>query len=114
MPRTYWLEDHILSSQLVLIEPSEKEFARILDAMGRRSADDFDMEIINKLYGESCLIIPHRRYDLLSGELRKDDHFAYLGSSEEQWDADVVLEEAKYLHFSDWPFSKPWVPQTEG
>jgi len=32
----------------------------------------------------------------------------YLGSSSEIWDTREVLEEVSYLHFSDWPYPKPW------
>lgn len=110
MPRTYWLEhEHTLSSQLVLVEPSEFEFKRILDAFNHRASSDFDMEIVNRLYGESCFILPHRRYDLLTGEFKSSHHERYLGSKEEVWDADKVFNEAKFLHFSDWPSPKPWI-----
>lgn len=110
MPRAYWLDD-TLSSQLVLVESSKTEFARIQHAFETRGNSDFDMEIVNDLYGDSALIIPHRRYDLITGEFRvdPDKHFKYLGSAEEQWDPDKVVEEAKFLHFSDWPVLKPWL-----
>lgn len=111
MPRAYWL-DHTLSSQLVLVEPSAFEFKRIQKAFANRTDDQFDMDIMNDLYGDDCLIIPHRRYDLITGEFRAGDsgHTSYLGSKEEQWNPDGALEEAKFLHFSDWPVNKPWLP----
>lgn len=113
MPRAYWLDDHILSSQLVLVEPSEFEFNRIQDAFNSRGGSDFDMEIVNNLYGDSCFIIPHRRYDLLTGEFKNPDHHKYLGSKEEKWNANKIFEETKFVHFSDWPFPKPWLPATD-
>lgn len=109
MPRAYWLEK-TLSSQLVLVEPSDFQFRRILKAFTSRSTNDFDMEIVNDLYGSDCIVIPHRKYDLLSGEFREKDHRKYLGSGEETWDPEKALEEAKYVHFSDWPLPKPWLP----
>lgn len=109
MPRAYWLDD-TLSSQLVLIEPSEFEFQRILKAFDSRSSHDFDMEIVNNLYGSDCIIIPHRKYDLLTGEFRSKEHRKYLGSEEETWDPQKVFDEAKFVHFSDWPLPKPWLP----
>ncbi|KAL9105936.1 MAG: hypothetical protein Q9227_008960 [Pyrenula ochraceoflavens] len=113
MPRAYWLnpEDRTLSSQLVLLEPSEFEFSRIMDAMDHLAPNDFDMEIVNNLYRDSCWIIPHRKYDLLSGEFRNDPdkHDKYLGSKEEKWNGDAIIKEAKFLHFSDWPYPKPWI-----
>lgn len=61
------------------------------------------------------MIIPHRRYDLLTGEFRKkkNEHAAYLGSEEESWNATRALQEAKFLHFSDWPMRKPWLREDE-
>ncbi|KAF2726178.1 glycosyltransferase family 8 protein [Polychaeton citri CBS 116435] len=113
MPRAYWLED-TLSSQLVLVEPSQFEFKRIKDAFESRTDADYDMEIVNQLYGDDCIIIPHRKYDLLTGELRvkdrKEGHVNYLGSKEEVWDSDRILKETKFIHFSDWPYPKPWLP----
>jgi alpha-N-acetylglucosamine transferase len=108
MPRAYWLDD-ILSSQLVLVEPSTFEFNRIQEAFNNRGTTEFDMEIVNNLYGRSCFIIPHRKYDLLTGEFKASEHWKYLGNKEEEWDPDKVLEEAKFLHFSDWPYPKPWI-----
>jgi alpha-N-acetylglucosamine transferase len=112
MPRAYWLED-TLSSQIAVIEPSKYQFERILQAFRQRRESAFDMEILNDLYAQDCIIIPHRHYDLLTGEFRKTEHHRYLGSTTEQWDAERVLEEAKYVHFSDWPYPKPWKPESE-
>lgn len=109
MPRAYWLDQPFLSSQLVLVEPSELEMQRVIDAFQHRKPEDYDMEIVNNLYGDNCLIIPHRRYDLLTGEFRADEHYKYLGSKEEDWDPDRIYDEAKFLHFSDWPLPKPWI-----
>ncbi|THX74408.1 nucleotide-diphospho-sugar transferase [Aureobasidium pullulans] len=112
MPRAYWL-DNTLSSQLIVIEPSQREFKRILDAFDHRQETDFDMEIVNNLYGRDCLILPHRDYDLLTGEFRSTDHHKYLGSKTEVWEPHSILRAAKFLHFSDWPFPKPWVAGPE-
>lgn len=110
MPRAYWLDKPYLSSQLVLIQPSKEEFARVKNAIDTAPGSDFDMEIVNNLYGRDCMIIPHRRYDLLTGEFRsKGQHLSYLGNEYEQWDPEKMLQEAKFLHFSDWPMPKPWI-----
>ncbi|THZ18689.1 nucleotide-diphospho-sugar transferase [Aureobasidium pullulans] len=100
MPRAYWIDD-IFSTQIVVIEPSALEFERIQHAFEHRTMIEFDMEIMNKLYSQDCLILPHRRYDLVTGEFRSKEHDRYLGSSNEVWDARKVLEEVGYLHFSD-------------
>ena len=93
----------------MLIEPSEKEFGRIMNAIYSAKTDDYDMEIVNDLYRLSALIIPHRPYDLLTGEFRSKNHSRYLGSEADEWNVDEVLKEAKFLHFSDWPTPKPWL-----
>ncbi|KAG0653026.1 N-acetylglucosaminyltransferase [Hyphodiscus hymeniophilus] len=112
MPRAYWLprEEHFLSSQLILVEPSAIEFERVSKAIATAGPGEYDMEIFNNIYGDSALIIPHRRYDLLTRAFREDHRISYLGNDMEEWDPDKVLEEAKFLHFSDWPMTKPWIP----
>ncbi|KFY34305.1 hypothetical protein V494_06877 [Pseudogymnoascus sp. VKM F-4513 (FW-928)] len=111
MPRAYWITDSVvLSSQLVLVTPGADEFARIQNKIETASDKEFDMEIVNELYGNSALIIPHRPYNLLTGEFRHlENHTEYLGSDVEVWNAQEALKEAKFLHFSDWPVPKPWL-----
>ena len=117
MPRAYceWLKKFELSSQLLLLETSNEEFERVMDALGHSDADTFDMDILNTVYDTSAMILPHREYDLITGEFRsKDgepkDHSRYLGRSHATPDAKEVLRNAKFLHFSDWPVPKPWLP----
>jgi hypothetical protein len=83
--------------------------------MEHHESHDYDMDILNKVFGASTLVIPHRKYDLLTGEFRSDvdKHEAYLGSPTEIWNARDVLAEAKFVHFSDWPLPKPWLNATE-
>jgi hypothetical protein len=33
----------------------------------------YDMELLNRRYGDSAMVLPHRQYGLLSGEFRKKD-----------------------------------------
>lgn len=110
MPRAYWLsEESTLSSQLVLIQPKKEEFKRIKEAIDNAKSGEFDMEIVNNLYSRDCLVLPHRRYDLLTGEFRNNgSHAKYLGNDYEAWDPEMALKEAKFIHFSDWPVPKPW------
>ena len=108
MPRAYWLnpDDRVLSSQLVLIEPSRFELDRILQRMENRAGNEYDMDLVNHLYKDNAMVLPHRRYDILSGEFRGSDHTRYLGNNIEPWDADKIINETKFVHFSDWPFPK--------
>ncbi|KAG5742844.1 hypothetical protein H9Q70_014434 [Fusarium xylarioides] len=114
MPRAYWISpENILSSQLMLIQPSESEFSRIMQRVQSVKSGEYDMKIVNELYGDSALVFPHRHYDLLSGEFRNDKHAHYLGSELETWDPASAYSEAKLIHFSDWPLPKPWKPMSE-
>lgn len=115
MPRAYWLypDKEILSSQVILIEPTEKEFARVMEKVSAAGANDYDMEIVNELYRDSALVLPHRPYDMLTAEFRGSDHSKYLGSDREPWDPVMVYNEAKLAHFSDWPVPKPWLSTPE-
>ncbi|KAL8876316.1 MAG: hypothetical protein Q9198_005465, partial [Flavoplaca austrocitrina] len=109
MPRAYWLNasDRVMSSQLLLIQPSNFEYTRISKAIDSAGPNEYDMDIINNLYRDNALILPHRPYNLLTGEYRNTgQHKAYMGSEEEQFDPEAVLKEAKFLHFSDWPVPK--------
>lgn len=111
MPRAYWLgfDKRVLSSQIMLLQPSEFEFKRAFQGIEKAKANDYDMEIVNDLYKDSALILPHRPYDLLTGEFRNTEsntHDRYLGNDKEQWDPSAAFKEAKFLHFSDWPFPK--------
>lgn len=114
MPRAYWLGDGLtLSSQLMLIRPSEAEFARVQARIAEATTSEYDMEIVNALYAEEALVLPHRPYNLLSAEFRRGSgpggsHAPYLGSSGERWNPVAAYNEAKYVHFSDWPLPKPW------
>lgn len=115
MPRAYWLgfKGRILSSQLLLLQPSEYEFDRVMKATNDAGDKDYDMDILNNLYQDSAMILPHRRYDLLTGEFRGDDHQKYLQDDQQQWDPEAIMKEAKYIHFSDWPLPKPWLAKPE-
>lgn len=113
MIRAYWRLPAVkeLSSLFVLLEPSEIEYQQLMVAARPdvRQKNEYDMEILNKRYGDSAMVLPHREYGLLSGEFRVDDHRNYLGNSLEKWDPERVLREASIVHFSDWPVPKPWI-----
>lgn len=109
LPRAYWLnfDDRVMSSQLLLIQPSKFEYKRVEKAIKDASSGEYDMEIVNDLYKDHALILPHRPYDMLTGEFRNVGvHTDYMGSAEELFDPEIALKEAKFLHFSDWPVPK--------
>ncbi|CAG8936451.1 unnamed protein product [Penicillium salamii] len=105
MPQAYWMPESKLTSAMMLITPSETEFAEVMNATQHSNENMYDMEIVNKVYKDRALVIPHDPYILLTGEFRNRDHSSYLGK-ERKWDPDEVLKRAKYLHFSDWPVPK--------
>ncbi|KAL7928250.1 glycosyltransferase family 8 protein [Trichoderma chlorosporum] len=118
MPRAYWLIDRerptnqILGSHLMLIEPNTHRYKKIISEAMR--SGDFDMEVLNELFKDSAMILPHRRLALLTGEFRNKDHEKYLNPDEdEEWNAVVEADGAYLVHFSDWPLPKPWRPHTD-
>jgi hypothetical protein len=102
LPQAYWLEE-TLSTSVMLASPSAKDFERITARVKERPKEEDDVDIIGAVIRDSCLVIPHKPYLLLSGEMRRDDHRAYLGPWEEEWDVSRVMGEARYIRFSDWP-----------
>lgn len=111
MMRAYWHLPKLrtLTSLFVLLEPSEFELERLMEVAGGRKGDEYDMEILDRVYGDSAMVLPHQHYGLLSGEFRSRDHKNFLGNDYEAWDPERVLEEASLVHFSDWPLPKPWI-----
>ena len=81
-PMAYWLHDKTLTSAIMLIEPSEAEFGRLRTAMGNRTKTDFDMELVNKVYGgrgdadSTPALVPQEDW-ILSGEFRSTEHTNY-------------------------------------
>lgn len=117
MPRAYWYDTRPwpLTSMLMVIKPDLDEFNKFKDKITGGGDDmlvnahKFDMELVNERFEDSAMVLPHRPYALLSGEFRRHNHSAYLGSNDEAWDAEKVFKEAKLVHFSDWPLPKPWI-----
>jgi alpha-N-acetylglucosamine transferase len=109
LPRAYWLEKPKLSSHIMVLQPSTMALKKIQKAIGEATRGTYDMEIINSLFGNECAILPHREYALLTGEFRTPDpkHMAFVDGKGE-WDPAKVMQEAKFVHFSDYPFPKPW------
>ena len=112
MPRAYWLgfETRNLSSQVLLIQPSQYQFTRVMEAVEAVGNNEHDRDILNKLYRDSAVVIPHNPYNLLTREFRRDTHQNYVGDEKQIWDSDNIFNEAKYLHFSDWPLPKVSIP----
>ncbi|KAL1876490.1 N-acetylglucosaminyltransferase [Diaporthe australafricana] len=114
VPRAYWLNEkstaiaaQVLGSHVMLLEPNEERYKKIVDEA--LSSGDFDMEVINHLFKDSVMVLPHRRLALLTGEFRGKDHRKYLASDEDDdWNAMAEVSRAYLVHFGDWPLPKPW------
>ncbi|KAL1875383.1 hypothetical protein Daus18300_003122 [Diaporthe australafricana] len=115
MPRAYWLSTPTMASHVMVLTPSTDAFHRVQEIIERRAGYGFyDMEVMNQVFGGTCEVIPHEPYALLTGEFTKADHAAFLGSrSGHPWNPKDVLRQAKLVHFSDSPLSKPWLATDE-
>lgn len=111
MMRAYWHLPKLrtLTSLFILLEPSELELDRLMEVARGRKEKEYDMEILDRVYRDSAMVLPHQPCGLLSGEFRSRDHEHFLGNDYEAWDPERVLEEASLVHFSDWPLPKPWI-----
>lgn len=109
VPRAYWLndkgasiKDQMLGSHVMLIELNEGNYHRIIDEA--KSSGAFDMEVLNHLFRDSAMILPHRRIALLTGEFRAKDHDRYMSEDkDEEWNAMAEVSRAYLVNFSDWP-----------
>lgn len=108
VPTAYWIGNDTVSSAIMLIEPSMDEYKKVLAGMKNRVSNEFDMDLVNDLYAGNAMVLPND-YWVVSGEFRKKTHNTYLKEGE-TWDAEEILNRTKYVHFSDWPFPKPWYP----
>lgn len=97
-----------LASHLLVIQPSKYEFDRIQKAIKLAADDEYDMELLNRLYRDTATVLPHWPYTMMSSEFRKTNHSLYLGSNAEEWDPTAVMSKVRTIHFSDYPVPKPW------
>jgi hypothetical protein len=107
-PSAYWIGNNSLSSAILLIEPSMTEFKKVLNGMQNRTSNEFDMDLVNDLFADNAMMLPNKHW-VVSGEFRRNQHGSYLEDGEE-WDAEKILKKTPYVHFSDWPYPKPWRP----
>lgn len=119
MPRAYWLDTPHMSSHIMVLTPSAHAFHDVQRTIARKAGYGFyDMEVMNQAFGSTCQVLPREPYALLTGEFRRGDHAGFLGGSGsghegQLWDPDSVLDQAKLVHFSDYPLSKPWLATEE-
>lgn len=113
MPYVYWSKPAgwRLSNQIMVIQPSSAELAKIESAIPNAVEDETDVSFVNKLYNETLIRLPAQPYHILTEEfrLRDNEHSRYLNSTNEKWYAKAILREAKLVHFFDPPIPKPWM-----
>jgi len=61
-------------------------------------------------YGVKLMPIAVQHFD---GEITWAESFTNLGSEDEMWDPEEMINETKLIHSSDWPLPKPWVFASE-
>ncbi|KPM42818.1 hypothetical protein AK830_g3769 [Neonectria ditissima] len=111
-PRITDIAKQVLGSHVMLIEPNEARHKKIMDEA--LQSGEFDMEVLNYMFRDSAMILPHRRLALLTGEFRTQDHEKYLALDvDEEWNAMGEVSRAYLVHFSDWPLPKPWKRRTK-
>lgn len=116
-PYAYWEPKNpknsypFLTSGFMLIDPSTKEYERVLAASQVRHIQDYDMDVINDVYGGKMDPLPHYSLAMLTAEFRQTDHSPYIGLHR-LWDGKHELQSIAYLHFSDWPFPKVSIGQS--
>ena len=112
MPRAYDAPQPQLSTHMVVFETDEIEVSRLISTASTSppSSAPIDISVLNAHYGNSAMVLPHRRYGLSTSEFRSTTHTKFFGNDYEKWDPDAVLRDASLVHFSgDAPIPKPWI-----
>lgn len=77
------------------------------------STSKVDATVINHMFRDSAMILPHRRLALLTGEFRNQDHSKYMAPDEdEDWNVMGEVSRSVLVHFSDWPLPEPWISRS--
>lgn len=124
MPRRYWADmdrwDWPLSGTLMLVEPNAAETKQLWERLQqwrlvpeRANDQTYDDDLLDDRFRASALVLPHRPYVLQTAEFRQKTHDGYMGTfgqppDQLKWDARREAENAKLIHFNDWPLPKPW------
>ncbi|ODV94139.1 hypothetical protein PACTADRAFT_44436 [Pachysolen tannophilus NRRL Y-2460] len=126
MPISYHLAKHqgfIWSDHIMVIKPSVEIYKRLMRLTKAKSKDEYDMDIINKLfqidnilsrdhnkdYIPDALVIPHLNYGVLTGDLRSENHDVLLAEPQDlPYVSSSIFQKLRYIHFSDHPVPKPW------
>ncbi|KAL7753634.1 magnesium ion transporter [Sorochytrium milnesiophthora] len=101
IPRAYWFKHRVLTSLLMVVTPSEETFRRLSEKYipdGKPLPGMYDMDIINKEFGETAMEL-----DIIYGMLDS----VWAGNYTGLGDLDSLLYERAYIaHFS--ANGKPW------
>eukprot|EP01133_Synstelium_polycarpum_P007301 gene7301-8494_t len=102
-PRAYWLPQPHLTSLLMVIEPNQNTFHRLLS--DAKINGGYDMDVINRLYVKSnqFLMLPSI-YALMNGEYQDSEVNHFGDNNQATWDIQYLF------HYSTW---KPWIVLTQ-
>ncbi|ODQ80790.1 glycosyltransferase family 8 protein [Babjeviella inositovora NRRL Y-12698] len=122
----------VFGSHFMVVKPNMKIYKALINAIWWKKAHEYDMDIINKVFNPSklaarklqykTLVLPQQVYGGLTGEFRMDDHSVFMADAPDlpaamvkgtkgywtQWNAFGALDKLKLVHFSDFPYPKPW------
>lgn len=83
VPRAYWpgaslkpLAEQALCSHIMLLQPDLCYYTAIMNETQR--SPDFGTEVVNHLFKNLAMIMPHRRLALLTGKVRTRSHADYM------------------------------------
>lgn len=110
-PNAYWISESFLSSTLMLIEPSDKLWSLIYYEIQDIPSDQYDMDIINKVFQGTSPLLPGAYSTLNShwedwnlplwSEIRSTSE-----TSVSSWDLYNLYLESYVIHFT--AIGKPW------
>ncbi|KAH7241286.1 alphaN-acetylglucosamine transferase [Fusarium tricinctum] len=121
-PTAYWISQDCLSSTLMLIEPNPALWSMVQDALMNPKPNQYDMDIINVLFGYLSDRIPGK-YVTLNSHWEDRNLPAWFNSSDAETrgrfdgiltsDQDLasLYHEAYVLHFT--AVGKPWMYSTD-
>ncbi|KAM0521804.1 hypothetical protein ACHAPE_002365 [Trichoderma viride] len=94
------LTKEMLASHFFVIQPDKYEFSRIQKAIKLAADDEYNMELLNKLYHDTATVLPHWPYTMMSSELYETNHTLYLGSDAKEWTSMAVMSQVRMVRIS--------------
>lgn len=108
-PRAYWLKQPYLNSAFLVLTPNKAIMGLLVQTALQQGT--FDMDALTYVYNHTSLVLPNH-YAVLSKDFRTagSSNPDFYGGLPTAWHARDVYEQAFYIHVSEWPLPKPWLP----